>query len=96
MKTIVEEGALLESKAMIEEYAEDIENYGSRGAVFTVGGKGTMFRKKIVDYVLTFKTAQGTKEFKVEKNMFDRSHENSKGRLTYTGDRFVGFCTESE
>lgn len=40
MKVIVEENVLLESKVMIEDYAKDVENYGSNAMVFTIGEKG--------------------------------------------------------
>jgi hypothetical protein len=87
----VESEAVLESKEIVSDYATDVENYGSKYAIFAVAEKSQSFRKIIKEYVLVFKIADKQKMFKVSKNVFDRNYEGTAGILTYTRDNLIDF-----
>ncbi|MCM1146086.1 MAG: hypothetical protein NC321_15550 [Clostridium sp.] len=91
MKVLCEKNALLESKAVVEDYAEDIMNYGSKYVIFAVAEKSQSFRKVITEYVLSFRTAGGIKEFKVNKQIYDSSVEGAVGDLYYSKRGYQDF-----
>lgn len=83
MRVLCEKNAILESKAVVEDYAEDIMNYGSKYVIFALAEESRSFRKTITEYVLSFRTASGLKEFKVNKQIYDASVEGAVGDLYY-------------
>ncbi len=82
---------MLESKAIIKDYAEDVMNYGCRNVIFAVAEESQSFRKQITEYVLTFRTESGVKEFKVNKQIYDNIPEGAVGDLCYCKDAYRDF-----
>lgn len=91
----IKENVILESKSIIEDYATDAFNYGSRYAVFTVGEKGKELREKICEYVLVFRDGEKRLEFKVDKSVYSRLEQGCVGTLRYRKNEFIGFETSS-
>ena len=91
MKIKCEKNALLESKVIIKDYAEDIMNYGCKNVIFAVAEESQSFRKQIKEYVLAFRTESGVKEFKVNKQIYDNIPEGAVGDLYYCKDVYQDF-----
>ena len=91
MKIKYEKNALLESKAIIKDYAEDVMNYGSKNAIFAAAEESHSFRKEVTEYVLVFRTESGLKEFKVSRQIYDHIPEGTVGDLYYCKNSFHDF-----
>lgn len=83
--------AVLESKAVIENRNAPLIDGGDRSILFVYSEKSGSFLSRDMIYTATFRIGKRRKEFRVDKNTYERLEENKTGILIYSGDVFVDF-----
>lgn len=79
--------AVLEAK-----YCDERENAPlAGGIIFAYGDVSHSFMSKDIRYMVSFRLGGKKRDFRVDKEVYDRLEEGSRGTLEYRGKEFMGF-----
>lgn len=84
--------AELISKYCIENFNAPLTGYG---VIFAYADSSRSFMTKDIQYMVSFMIGVKMIEFQIEKSIFDRLEEGTRGWLIYDGKKFIEFEKES-